>query len=129
MLDTKQITKLDKCSDDVFISSIVITVKHDKSINLALNSQHLNESISKNKYYMQSIDNLMNAVVNYISDNKQFPGEFFFSKIDLKCAYSQKPLHPSIQRHCNFDSLGVKSTGTYSFINGFYGLSDMRVIL
>ena len=84
LLDTNQIVKLDKCSDDVFISPIVITVKHDKSIKLALDSQLLNDAINKNKYQMQSIDNLMDAVAKYISDNKQFPGEFLFSKIDLK---------------------------------------------
>ena len=38
LLDKKQIIKLDKCSDDVFISPIVITVKLDKSIKLALDS-------------------------------------------------------------------------------------------
>ena len=90
LLDTNQIVKLDKCSKDVCIRPIVITVKHDKSIKLALNSQLLNGAINKNKYQMQSIDNLMDAVTKYISDNKQFPGEFLFSKIDLKYA-----THPS----------------------------------
>ena len=70
--------KLDKCSDDVFISPIVITVKHDKSIKVALDYQLLNEAINKNKYQMQSIGNLMDAVTKYLSDSKQIPGEFFF---------------------------------------------------
>ena len=48
-----------------------------------------------------------------------------FSKIDLKYAYSQITLHPEIRKHCNFNILGGKSTGTYQFVNGFYGLSDM----
>ena len=30
-----------------------------------------------------------------------------------------------IQKHCNFNILGGKATGTYRFINGFYGLTDM----
>ena len=128
LLDTSQIIKLDKCSDDVFISPIVITVKQDKSIKLALDSQLLNDEINKNEYQMQSIDNLMDAVAKYLSESKQIPGEFFFSKIDLKYAYSQIPLHPTIQKHCNFNILGGKSTGTYRFINGFYGLSDMPAI-
>ena len=33
LLDTNQIVKLDKCSDQVFISPVVITVKYDQSIN------------------------------------------------------------------------------------------------
>ena len=119
-----QIIKLEKCSDKVFISPVVITVKHDQSIKLALDSKLLNDAIKK-KYQMQSINNLMDSVVKYISDNKSKTGIFLFSKIDLKYAYSQIPLRPEIRKHCNFNILGDKSTGTYQFINGFYGLSVM----
>ena len=64
------------------------------------NSQStLNDAINKNKYQMQTIDNLIDAVAKYISDKKQFFEEFFFRKTDLKYAHSQIPLHPSIQRH------------------------------
>ena len=125
LLDTNQIIKLDKCSDQVFISPVVITLKHAQSIKLALDSKLLNEAIDKNKYQMQSIDNLMDSVAKYISDNKNEQGNFLFSKIDLKYAYSQIPLRPEIRKHRNFNILGGKSTGTYQFINGFYGLSDM----
>ena len=125
LLNTNQIIKLEKCSDQVFISPVVITVKHDQSIKLALDSKLLNDAIDKNKYQMQSIDNLMDSVAKYISDNKNKQGNFIFSKVDLKHAYSQIPLHPEIRKHCNFNILGGKSTGTYQFINGFYGLSDM----
>ena len=125
LLGTNQIIKLEKCSDQVFISPVVITVKHDQSIKLALDSKLLNDAIDKNKYQMQSIDNLMDSVAKYISDNKNKQGNFLFSKVDLKYAYSQIPLHPEIRKHCNFNILGGKSTGTYQFIHGFYGLSDM----
>ena len=77
---------------------------------------------------MQSINNFMYLVAKYISDNKNHPGNFFFSKIDLKYAYSQIPPHPEIRKHGNFNILGGKSAGTYQFINGFYGLSDMPSI-
>ena len=125
LLDTNQIIKLDKCSDQVFIIPVVITVKHDQSIKLAIDSKLLNDAIDKNKYQMQSIDNLMDSVAKYISDNKNEQGNFLFSKIDLKYAYSQIPLHPEIRKHCNFNIIGGKPTGTYQFINEFYGLSDM----
>ena len=61
LLDTNQIIKREKCSDK-FISPVVITVKHDQSIKLALDSKLLNKAIKKNKYQMQSIDNLMDSV-------------------------------------------------------------------
>ena len=43
-------TKLEICSDDFYISPIVITVKKDKSIKLALDSKTINKAIHKNKY-------------------------------------------------------------------------------
>ena len=100
-------------------------MKHDKSVKIALDSKKLNDAIHKNKYQMQTIDHLIDEVANYISERKQNPGQFYFSKIDLKYAYSQIPLDPNIQKHCNFSLLGGKATGTYRFINGFYGLTDM----
>ena len=40
-------------------------------------------------------------------------------------AYGQIPLHDLTKRHCNFQIVGGKSTGTYRFITGFYGLTVM----
>ena len=64
-----------------------------------------------------------------ITSNKNKEGPWWFSKIDLKYAYSQIPLDDSIAEHCNFNILGGKATGTYRFINGFYGLTDMPATL
>ena len=47
------IEKLQECSDKKFISPIVITVKKDKSVKLALDSKILNKAIHKNKYQCQ----------------------------------------------------------------------------
>ena len=74
---------------------------------------------------MQSIDHLVDAVALYITQRENSPGTFWFSKIDLKYAYSQIPLDESISKHCNFSILGGRATGTYRFLNGFYGLTDM----
>ena len=74
---------------------------------------------------MQSMDNFMDSVAKYISHNKNSPSKFFFSKTDLKYAHSHIPLNPKTRKHCNFNILGGKSTCSYQFVNGFYGLSDM----
>ena len=74
---------------------------------------------------MQSIDQLMDTIACKISELKQKTGTLFFSKIDIKYAYSQVPLHEDTQKHCNFNILGENATGTYRFISGFYGLTDM----
>ena len=41
------ITKSEKCSDEIYISPIVITVKRDKSIKLAMDSKTINKAIHK----------------------------------------------------------------------------------
>ena len=61
----------DKFSDEYFISPVIITVKHDKSIKIVLDSKKLNEAIHKNKYQMQSIDHLMDTIACKISEPKQ----------------------------------------------------------
>ena len=125
LIQDKQITRLEKCSDEYFLSPVVITVKKDKIIKMALDSKELNDAIHKNKYQMQSIDRLIDAIANYVSERSTEHGTFYFSKLDLKYAYSQIPLDPQVQKHCKVNILGGKATGTYRFLNGFYGLTDM----
>ena len=40
------------------------------------------------------------------SDLRRKEGKLYFSKIDLKYAFSQLPLHPDTQKHCDFNILG-----------------------
>ena len=74
---------------------------------------------------MQSIDHLMDKIGMKISELKSQEGTLYFSKIELKYAYSQLPLHPDTQKYCNFNILGGNATGTYKFLNRFYGLTDL----
>ena len=118
------IEKLQECSDKNLISPIVITVKTDKSVKLALDSKILNKSIHKNKYQMPNIDSLIDSISQHNNDSNQ--GEnVYFSTIDLKYAYSQLNLHPDTARHCNFNIICGDATGTYRFKTGFYGPTDM----
>ena len=103
----------------------MITVKKDKTVKIALDSKKLDDAIHKNKYQMQSIDHLMESVAIFLSERKNKPDQYFFSKIDLKYAYSQIPLDENIKKYCNFNILGGRATGTYRFKNGFYGLTNM----
>ena len=54
--------KLTNCSDQFFISPLVITVKKNQSIKLALDSKILNKTIHKNKYQMPNIDSLIQTI-------------------------------------------------------------------
>ena len=56
LIDDKQIIKLEKCPEELFVSPVVITVKKDKSVKIALDSKRLNDAIHKYKYQMQSFD-------------------------------------------------------------------------
>ena len=127
LIEEKQIKKLTKCSDEHFISPVVITVKSDQSIKTALDSKILNDSIHKNKYQIQSIDHLMNKIGMKILELKTQEGKLHFSKIHL--ANSQLPLHPDTQKHCNLNILGGNTTGMYKFLKGFYGLTDLPATL
>ena len=66
LLAEKHIIKLSSCPDKYFISPIVVTVKKDQTIKLALDSKVLNKAIHKNKNKMPNIDTL----IEYISTNK-----------------------------------------------------------
>ena len=122
--DNGNIIKLDKCSDKNFISPMVITVKRDKTIKLAMDSKIINKAIHKNKFQMQNIDCLMDNIAQSISESSH-EGEVLFSAIDLRYAYSQPPLDEAKAKQFNFDIVGGQATGTYRFITGFYGLMDM----
>ena len=126
LLEEGHIEKMNNCSDQYFISPIVITVKRDQTIKLALVSKTLNKAIHKNKYQMPNIETLMNSISQIITNYKTEPADkIFFSTIDLKYAYSQLNLHPESAKHCNFNIVSGDMTGTYRFKTGFYGLTDM----
>ena len=118
------IETLSSCSDEHFISPIVITVKKDQSIKLALDSKVLNKAIHKIKYQMPNIDMLIDTISQHLT-NTQNGQQAYFTTLDLKYAYSQSKLHHDTAKHCNFNIICGESTGTYRFKTGFYGLTDM----
>ena len=59
LLTQGHIEKLKECSDRYFASPIVITVKKDGSVKLALESRELNKQVHKNKYQMPNIEEIV----------------------------------------------------------------------
>ena len=47
LIEDKQKMCLEKCSDENFRSPVVVTVKKDKSVKIALGSKELNDAIRK----------------------------------------------------------------------------------
>ena len=66
------------------------------------------------------IDSISQHLTN--THNEQ---QAYFSKIDLKYAYSLLQLYKDTAKHCNVNIICGESTGTYRFNIGFYGLTDM----
>ena len=123
LLRDGHIEKLSRCSEDCFISSIVITAKRDGSIKLAFNSKLFNKQIFRNRYQMPNLFELIDNVAVLISGHDE--NKIWFSSIDLKYEYSQIPLSKKASNQCNFNIVGRDVTGSYSFKIGFYGLGDM----
>ena len=72
---------------------------------------------------MPNIGELVDTIGQLISEKKQ--GEVYFTTMDLTYAYGQLPLSEETSVHCNFSLVGGRSTGTYRFRTGFYGLTSM----
>ena len=123
LLTQGHIEKLKECSELYYISPIVFTVKKDWSVKLALESRELNKQAHKNKYQNPNIEELVDTIGQLISEKKQ--GEMYFTTMDLTYAYGQLPLSEETSVHSNFSLVGGRSTGTYRFRTGFYGLTSM----
>ena len=123
LLKEGQLKCLDKCTSDCFTAPIVITVKKDDSIKLALDAKPINRQLLKNKYQTPNVDELLDGVSQLVTANTN--GTLYFSVLDLKYAYSQLKLTAETAKQCNFNIRGGQATGTYRFLTGFYGLADM----
>ena len=95
-----------KITDEMFIQLVVITVKKDRSVKIALAARSVNNAISKNKYQMPDLENLMDKIAE-IKNGKE-EGEVFFTSFDMLHAYGQTVLHPNTAKHCNFQNIGGK---------------------
>ena len=123
LLNEGHIEKLTNCSDKFFISPIVVTVKKDQSIKIALDSKILNKAIHKNKYQMPNIYSLIQTISQKMSTAPQEAA--YFTTLDLQYVCRQLNLHSDTARHCNFNLVSGDMTRTYRFETGFYGLTDM----
>ena len=121
LLEEGHIQKVSEVTDKQFIQPVVITVKKDNSVKIALDARALNNEIVKDKYQMPNLEHLVDLVVEQL-DNKE-RRKALYTSLDMRYAYGQLPLEGETAKHCNFQIIGAKATGTYRFITGFYGLT------
>ena len=73
---------------------------------------------------MPNIDNLIDTIQQNLNTSAS-QKTAYYTTLDFKYAYSQLRLDPETAQHCNFNIISGERTGTYRFITGFYGLTDM----
>ena len=94
--------------NDCFIAPIVITVKKDDSIKLALDAKPINRQLYENKHQMPNVDELIDGVSQVIT--AKAAGTLYFTVLDLKHAYSQIRLTADTAKQCNFNLVGGQAT-------------------
>ena len=113
-------------TEDCFVSPAVITVKKDKSVNIALDSRILNEITVKKKAQMPNMEELISRISRKISEGSD--GEILATKLDFEYAYRQTKLDENTKNLCIFTVTGGDFTEYYRFLKSFYGLADIPTI-
>ena len=128
LIKTGHLEKVKHVDEDCFLSPVVITVKNDKSVKIALDSRKLNDSCVKIRPHMPNMEELLNQISVEITKDRT--KELMMSKIDLDYAYGQMKLSKETSRQCVFGIAitGGKFSGYYRFKKGFYGLADIPTI-
>ena len=70
LIDQNHIIKLDECWDQQLISPIVITVKKDQTVKLALDSKKINKFIHRKKNQMPNIELLLDNIAQVVKSDK-----------------------------------------------------------
>ena len=112
--------------EDCFVSPVVITVKNDKSVKIALDPRKLIDSCIKMRPHMPNMEELLNQISVEITRERTL--QLFIPKIDLDYEYGQMKLSEETSRQCVFALTGEKFSGYYRFKKGVYGLADIPTI-
>ena len=126
LIKTGHLEKVKHVDEDCFVSPVVITVKNDKSVKIALDSRKLNDSCIKIRPHMPNMEELLNQISEEITRGRT--KELKISKIDLDYAYGQTKLSKETSRQCVFAITGGNFSGYYRVKKGFYGLADIPKI-
>ena len=101
LIKTGPLEKVNNVDEDCIVSPVVITVKNDKSMKIALDSQKLNDSCIKRRPHMPNMDELLNQISVEITLQQ------FISKIVFDNAYGQVKLAEETSQQCVFAITGA----------------------
>ena len=125
LIKSGHLERLETIEEDCFVSPVVITVKKDKTVKIALDARKLNDSCVKKRPHMPNME-LLNQISAELSKNDRDP--IWISVVALDYAYGQMKLAPETSKHCNFAMTGEKINGYYRFLKEFYGPADIPTI-
>ena len=114
LIKAEHLEKVKNVDEDCFVSPVVITVKNDKSVKIALDSRKLNDSCNKRRPHMPNMEELVIQISVGITRDRTL--QLFISKIDLDYAYRQMKLSEETSRFCIFAITGAKFSGNYRFL-------------
>ena len=100
LIRLRHLEKINDVDEDRFVSPVVITVKIDKSVKIALDSRNLNDSCIKMRPHMPNMEELLNQISVEITRDRTT--QSILSKIDLDYAYGQMKLSEETSRQCVF---------------------------
>ena len=126
LIKTVHLETVKHVDDECFVSPVVISVKNDKSMKIALDSRKLNNSCRKISPHMTNLEDLSNQISVEIPRDRT--KELMISKIDLDYAYGQKKLSKKTSRQCVFEITGGNLSRYYRFKEGFYGFADVPTL-
>ena len=123
LIKTGHLEKINDVDEVCFVSLVVITVKNNKSVKIALDSWKLNDSCIKMRPHMPNMEEVLNQISVEFSRDRTL--QLFISNVDLDYAYGQMNLSEETRRQCVFAITGGKFSGCYGFKKEFYGLADI----
>ena len=81
LIKSGHLEKADKTTENCFISPVVITIKKDQSVKIALDSRSFNDSCIKRRAQMPNMEELISKISAKICKNTD--QKVWMSKIDL----------------------------------------------
>ena len=92
--------RLGTIEEDCFVSPVVITVKKDETVKIALDGRKLNQRCVEKRPHMPNMEELLKQISAGLSRNDH--DSIWISVLDLDFAYGQMKLAPETSKLCNW---------------------------
>ena len=102
--------RLETIDEDCFVSPVVVTVKEDITVKIAMDARKLSESCVKRRPHMKNMEALLNQTAELSRNDYDL---IWISLVELDYADGQMKLAPETSKHCNFAVTGEKMKGYY----------------